>query len=130
MTIVCPPNSSICDTMGGAGAGIGVFIDYLGQALPTLLIVLALVGKKYAHNESNLIMQNPEYRGNSSDRQSRSVTTFYLNEYARTSDNGFPLGRICTLNLCNNLNMKHKINKFDNCGDRHGNCSSYKEINH
>lgn len=44
MTIVCPENSTICDTMGGAGAGIGVFIEYLGQALPTLLIILALVG--------------------------------------------------------------------------------------
>ena len=27
-----------------AGAGLGVFIQYMGQALPTLLIILAMVG--------------------------------------------------------------------------------------
>jgi F0F1-type ATP synthase assembly protein I len=30
--------------MDSAGAGLGVFIQYMGTALPTLLIVLALVG--------------------------------------------------------------------------------------
>jgi F0F1-type ATP synthase assembly protein I len=30
--------------MESAGAGLGVFISYMGQALPALLIVLALVG--------------------------------------------------------------------------------------
>ena len=36
--------SGICGTMEGAGAGLGVFIQYMGQALPALLIILALVG--------------------------------------------------------------------------------------
>jgi F0F1-type ATP synthase assembly protein I len=44
MTIVCPNGSDICQTMDGAGAGLGVFIQYMGQALPVLLIILALVG--------------------------------------------------------------------------------------
>jgi F0F1-type ATP synthase assembly protein I len=30
--------------MEGAGAGLGIFIQYMGQALPTLLIILAMVG--------------------------------------------------------------------------------------
>jgi len=30
--------------MEGAGAGLGVFIQYMGQALPVLLIILAMVG--------------------------------------------------------------------------------------
>ena len=44
-TITCPVNdtSGICSTMDGAGAGLGVFIQYMGQALPYLLIVLGLV---------------------------------------------------------------------------------------
>jgi hypothetical protein len=46
MTISCPVNdtSGVCGTMEGAGAGLGVFIQYMGQALPTLLIILAMVG--------------------------------------------------------------------------------------
>jgi F0F1-type ATP synthase assembly protein I len=46
MTITCPENDSsgVCGTMAGAGAGLGVFIQYMGQALPTLLIILAMVG--------------------------------------------------------------------------------------
>jgi F0F1-type ATP synthase assembly protein I len=46
MTITCPENDSsgVCATMAGAGAGLGVFIQYMGQALPTLLIILAMVG--------------------------------------------------------------------------------------
>lgn len=46
MTITCPENdtSGVCSTMAGAGAGLGVFIQYMGQALPTLLIILAMVG--------------------------------------------------------------------------------------
>ena len=46
MTISCPANdtSGVCGTMEGAGAGLGVFIQYMGQALPVLLIILALVG--------------------------------------------------------------------------------------
>jgi F0F1-type ATP synthase assembly protein I len=46
MAITCPQNdtSGVCATMEGAGAGLGVFIQYMGQALPVLLIVLALVG--------------------------------------------------------------------------------------
>jgi len=30
--------------MEGAGAGLGIFIQYMGQALPVLLIILAMVG--------------------------------------------------------------------------------------
>lgn len=46
MTITCPVNdtSGVCTTMDSAGAGLGVFIQYMGTALPALLIVLALVG--------------------------------------------------------------------------------------
>lgn len=46
MTIQCPVNdtSGVCETMNGAGAGLGVFIQYMGQALPALLIILAMVG--------------------------------------------------------------------------------------
>lgn len=46
MTITCPVNdtSGVCSTMDGAGAGLGVFIQYMGQALPVLLIILAMVG--------------------------------------------------------------------------------------
>lgn len=46
MTITCPVNdtSGVCGTMEGAGAGLGVFIQYMGQALPVLLIILAMVG--------------------------------------------------------------------------------------
>ena len=43
-TITCPENSTICTTMDDAGAGLGVFIQYLAQALPILLIILAVVG--------------------------------------------------------------------------------------
>lgn len=45
MTIVCPENDTgICSTMDSAGAGLGVFIQYMGTALPALLIILAMVG--------------------------------------------------------------------------------------
>lgn len=46
MAISCPVNdtSGVCGTMEGAGAGLGVFIQYMGQALPVLLIILAMVG--------------------------------------------------------------------------------------
>jgi len=46
MTITCPVNDSsgVCSTMEGAGAGLGIFIQYMGQALPVLLIILAMVG--------------------------------------------------------------------------------------
>jgi hypothetical protein len=46
LVISCPVNdtSGVCSTMEGAGAGLGVFIQYMGQALPTLLIILAMVG--------------------------------------------------------------------------------------
>lgn len=43
-TISCPSNSGLCTTMDEAGAGFGVFLQYLVAALPTLLIILALVG--------------------------------------------------------------------------------------
>lgn len=46
MAITCPANDTagVCTTMESAGAGLGVFIQYMGTALPSLLIVLALVG--------------------------------------------------------------------------------------
>jgi F0F1-type ATP synthase assembly protein I len=46
MAITCPVNDSsgVCGTMEGAGAGLGIFIQYMGQALPVLLIILAMVG--------------------------------------------------------------------------------------
>jgi F0F1-type ATP synthase assembly protein I len=46
MAITCPANdtSGVCATMDSAGAGLGVFIQYMGTALPVLLIVLAMVG--------------------------------------------------------------------------------------
>ena len=30
--------------MDGAGAGLGVFLQYMAEALPVLLIILAMVG--------------------------------------------------------------------------------------
>ena len=44
--IICPVNDTtgVCETMQSAGAGLGVFIQFMGQALPTLLIILAMVG--------------------------------------------------------------------------------------
>ena len=46
MAITCPVNDStgVCATMDSAGAGLGVFIQYMGQALPVLLIILAMGG--------------------------------------------------------------------------------------
>lgn len=45
MAITCPVNDTgICTTMDSAGAGLGVFIQYMGTALPSLLIILAMVG--------------------------------------------------------------------------------------
>jgi F0F1-type ATP synthase assembly protein I len=46
MAITCPANDTtgVCATMDSAGAGLGVFIQYMGQALPLLLIILAMVG--------------------------------------------------------------------------------------
>jgi len=44
MAITCPENSTLCETMAGAGAGIGVFFEYLVIALPTLIITLAMIG--------------------------------------------------------------------------------------
>lgn len=46
VSITCPANdtSGICALMDGAGAGLGVFIQYMATALPPLLIILAIVG--------------------------------------------------------------------------------------
>jgi cytochrome c biogenesis factor len=45
MTITCPVNDTIgiCTTMDSAGAGLGVFLQYMGVALPPLLIILGIV---------------------------------------------------------------------------------------
>ena len=46
MTINCStindPNA-ICQNMESAGAGLGVFLQYLGSALPAFLIMLAII---------------------------------------------------------------------------------------
>jgi F0F1-type ATP synthase assembly protein I len=46
MTITCPVNDTtgVCGVMDSAGAGLGIFIQYMGSALPVLLIILAMVG--------------------------------------------------------------------------------------
>lgn len=46
MVITCPVNDTIgvCSTLDSAGAGLGVFIQYLGIALPAFLITLAVIG--------------------------------------------------------------------------------------
>lgn len=46
MSIVCPANDStgICSILDSTGAGLGVFIQYMGTALPVLLIILGVIG--------------------------------------------------------------------------------------
>jgi hypothetical protein len=46
MAITCPADAttSVCQLMQESGAGLGSFIEYLGQALPTLLLILIIVG--------------------------------------------------------------------------------------
>ena len=47
MTIACTDindSTGICTTLEGTGAGIGVFVQYLGMALPSLLIILGVIG--------------------------------------------------------------------------------------
>jgi hypothetical protein len=42
MTITCPVNDSsgVCATMEGAGAGLGIFIQYMGEnVLPTKKVI-------------------------------------------------------------------------------------------
>jgi len=47
MTINCStitdPNG-VCTTMESAGAGLGIFLQYLGAALPAFLLILAIIG--------------------------------------------------------------------------------------
>jgi hypothetical protein len=44
-TITCPANGTgVCDLLGEAGAGLGLMFQYLGQALPSFLLVLAVIG--------------------------------------------------------------------------------------
>lgn len=45
VSITCPDeNGTICPLMEEAGAGIGIFLNYLVLALPTLLIVFVVLG--------------------------------------------------------------------------------------
>lgn len=46
MVITCPVNDTIgvCDTLNSAGAGIGVFLQYLVIVLPVFLIIIGLIG--------------------------------------------------------------------------------------
>lgn len=46
MAISCPTGNTtgVCAIMEEAGAGLGIFITYLGQSLPTLLLILIIVG--------------------------------------------------------------------------------------
>jgi len=78
----------------------------LGNIIGGFIVIL--VGEHSAHFWSNPIMHNPEYRLTSLRGQDRSVK--HLN-YARTTDKGFPLGRIYSLN--SGYKMKPEINKFD-----------------
>lgn len=45
MTIVCPTNDTvgICSTLDSTGAGLGVFLQYLGASLPVFLITLGII---------------------------------------------------------------------------------------
>ena len=45
MTITCPTNDTIgiCSTLDSAGAGIGVFLQYLVIVLPVFLIIIGLI---------------------------------------------------------------------------------------
>lgn len=44
--VTCPLNDTtgICQTLEGTGAGLGVFLGYLQQALPSFLLILAIIG--------------------------------------------------------------------------------------
>jgi hypothetical protein len=46
MTITCPVNSTlgVCDLLSEVGAGLGIFFGYLGQSLPALVLILAVIG--------------------------------------------------------------------------------------
>lgn len=46
MAITCPVNDTIgvCSTLDSAGAGLGVFVQYMGVALPPFLIVIGIIG--------------------------------------------------------------------------------------
>lgn len=46
VSIVCPVNdsTSLCETLSSTGAGVGVFIQYMGVALPTFLILIGVIG--------------------------------------------------------------------------------------
>jgi hypothetical protein len=45
MAITCPENQTyaVCSLMEEAGAGLGVFIEYIARALPILLLILVVV---------------------------------------------------------------------------------------
>ena len=63
------------------------------------------------HNESNLVMQKPEYRGKSRNGQSRSVNTICKIANALETDKGFLLGRRYSPNSYNK-NMKYESNNM------------------
>jgi hypothetical protein len=46
MTITCPVNDTVglCATLDSVGAGMGVLFQYLGASLPSLILILALIG--------------------------------------------------------------------------------------
>jgi F0F1-type ATP synthase assembly protein I len=46
VTINCSAvsDSTLCNTLESAGAGLGVFLEYLTIALPTFLLLLAVIG--------------------------------------------------------------------------------------
>jgi hypothetical protein len=76
----------------------------LGNIIGGFIVIL--VGEQSAHYESNLIMQNPEYRLTSSRGQDRSVN---VNSYALTTDKGNPRGWIYSLNSNNKKKLENNI---------------------
>jgi F0F1-type ATP synthase assembly protein I len=46
MSVTCPVNDTIgiCNTLDSAGAGLGVFLQYIVLVLPGFLIILGIIG--------------------------------------------------------------------------------------
>lgn len=46
VTITCPANEStgLCSLLNEVGAGTGIFLQYMGVALPFLIVILGVIG--------------------------------------------------------------------------------------
>lgn len=46
MVVSCQTNDTvgICSTLDSTGAGLGVFLQYLGATLPIFILILAVIG--------------------------------------------------------------------------------------